>query len=98
MIGARNSSEHTQFFLLGVMGQRDLRAGGVQPGRPRLCSWEPVTSGSWGKSHDLSESQFPFVSEFFKTIFLMWTIFKVCMEFVTILLLLYSLGFWLQGR
>ena len=27
----------------------------------------------------------------------MWTIFKVFIEFVTILLLLYVLGFWLRG-
>ena len=29
--------------------------------------------------------------------FLMWTIFKVCMEFVKILFLCYALLFWLQG-
>ena len=31
-------------------------------------------------------------------IFFMWAIFKVCIEFVSILLLFYVLGFWLQGR
>ena len=36
---------------------------------------------------------------FLKTcFFLMWTIFKVLIEFVTILLLLYVLVFWLQGK
>ena len=34
---------------------------------------------------------------FFLKIFLMWTIFKVFIEFVTILLLSYVLVFWLRG-
>ena len=34
---------------------------------------------------------------FFKVFFLMWTIFKVFIEFVTILLLLYVLVFWPRG-
>ena len=34
---------------------------------------------------------------FFFKIILMWAIFKVFIEFVTILLLLYVLAFWLQG-
>ena len=34
---------------------------------------------------------------FLFTIFLMWTIFKVFIEFVTILLLAYVLVFWLLG-
>ena len=34
---------------------------------------------------------------FFLNIFLMWTIFKVFIEFVTILLLFYVFGFWPQG-
>ena len=35
--------------------------------------------------------------DFFFKVFLMWTIFKVFIEFVTILLLFYVLVFWLQG-
>ena len=38
-----------------------------------------------------------FISFVFFKIFLMWTIFKVFIEFVTILLLFYVLFFWLQG-
>ena len=34
---------------------------------------------------------------FFKIFFLMWTIFKVCIEFATILLSIYVLFFWPQG-
>ena len=34
---------------------------------------------------------------FFKIFFLMWTIFKVFIEFVTILLLFYVLVFWQRG-
>ena len=34
---------------------------------------------------------------FFKNFFLMWTIFKVFIEFVTILLLFYVLVFWPRG-
>ena len=36
--------------------------------------------------------------DFFFKVFLMWTIFKVFIEFVTILLLFYVLVFWLQGK
>ena len=43
-----------------------------------------------GASHMTSLSlSFLLSQNFFKRYFLMWTIFKVCMEFVTILLLLY---------
>ena len=38
-----------------------------------------------------------FTIYFFKIFFLMWTIFKVFIEFVTILLLFYVLLFWLRG-
>ena len=34
---------------------------------------------------------------FFKAFFVMWTILKVFIEFVTVLLLLYVLDFWLGG-
>ena len=34
---------------------------------------------------------------FFFKIFFMWAVFKVFIEFVSILLLFYVLGFWLQG-
>ena len=34
---------------------------------------------------------------FFKIFFFMWTIFKVLIEFITVLLLFYVLVFWLQG-
>ena len=34
---------------------------------------------------------------FFKDLLLMWIIFKVFIEFVTVLLLLYVLGFWPQS-
>ena len=37
---------------------------------------------------------FCFVGRYF---FLMWTIFKVCIEFVRMLLLFYVLDFWPQG-
>ena len=34
---------------------------------------------------------------FFFKIFFMWAVFKVFIEFVSILLLFYVLSFWLQG-
>ena len=34
---------------------------------------------------------------FFKAFFVMWTILKVFIEFVTVLILLYVLDFWLGG-
>ena len=37
------------------------------------------------------------VGFFFRFLFLMWTIFKVFIEFVTILLLFYTLFFWPGG-
>ena len=37
------------------------------------------------------------ISFFFFKVFLMWIIFKIFIEFVTILLLLDVLGFWPQG-
>ena len=37
------------------------------------------------------------VGFFFRFLFLMWTIFKVFIEFVTILLLFYTLFFWPPG-
>ena len=40
---------------------------------------------------------FTLINLLFKDFFLMWTIFKIFTEFVTILLLFYVLDFWLQG-
>ena len=46
----------------------------------------------------LSATQWPTVRWlFFLTFFFMWTTFKVFIEFVPMLLLLYVLVFWLQG-
>ena len=39
----------------------------------------------------------PYLFPFFKIFFLMWTILKVLIELVTILLQFYVLLFWLQG-
>ena len=48
---------------------------------------------SWGQNASVNFADI-FLSFFF---FLMWTIFKVFIEFVTTLLLFYALVFWLQG-
>ena len=43
-----------------------------------------------------NELDYPFYF-FFKDFFLMWTILKVCIEFVTVSLLFYVLVFWHAG-
>ena len=60
---------------------------------PMFSSRSFIVSGLMLRS--LIHFEFIFVYGFF--FFLMWTLFKVFIEFVTILFLLYVLGFWPGG-
>ena len=57
----------------------------------------PLASNSLNFCFCLSEKIFISPSFFLRFFFLMWTILKFFIEFVTILLLLYVLGFWPWG-
>ena len=61
---------------------------GEQEGTDQESWARGETSMSW-------TGQYRFL--FFKRYFLMWAIFKVFIEFVTIILLFYTLFFWLRG-
>ena len=64
-----------------------------------LLYWEFCRNGCWialGIIFDISLTT-EFFAFFLRFFFLMWTIFKVFIEFATILLLFYVLTFWLLG-
>ena len=65
--------------------------------QPAMVSWrlaEDKTPRSETKNSLLDEAQ---VLEYYLFFFLMCTMFKIFIEFVTTLLLVYVLGFWPQG-
>ena len=81
--GLRLSAQQTDKPLLLMSPGQGKCPGQAQ----RLCG-SPQEQGSRERKYQIT---------YFKKIFLMWTIFKVFIECVTILLLFYGLAFWLRG-